>query len=164
MSFRHRAAKSATTCLLIADRALARFLVGTWPELDDCEEVDALVHPISRLREHDTVSDGPGRFRTPAGHPTAAEATTDFQTRTTTEFARELCARLERGRTNAEFGRWIVVAPPKLLGELRRVLPPPLARLMEVEIEKELAHLELRDVLPHVREAIAGARAAATKE
>lgn len=158
MSFRHTPPKLAQTFVVVADRAQARLFTGTWPDLEDCREVDGMVHPESRLRMHDTVSDRPGRFRTPAGQRTAADPNTDFQHRTTSEFARRIIARLEQGRTNEEFGRWILVAPPVLLGELRREAPPPLAKLLAAEIEKELVHLKPHEILPHVREAIANNR------
>lgn len=140
MSFRHTPAASAETLVLVADRAQARFFAAEWPRLDPFQEVETLIHPAGRMREHDTVSDGPGRFRTPGGSPTAAEATTDFRHISAAEFARLLIDRVEGARNRNEFGRWLLVAPALLLGEIRKAMPEPLARLLACELEQELVY------------------------
>ncbi|MCH7686550.1 MAG: host attachment protein, partial [Planctomycetes bacterium] len=52
--------------VLVADRACARIFS---PDLHSNEllEIEDFVHPESRLRRQDTVTDGPGRFEETAG-------------------------------------------------------------------------------------------------
>lgn len=151
MSFRHEARRPDNLLVAVADRGQARLFSAPWPELEPFDEIDGMVHPESRLREHDTVSDKPGRFRTPAGQHASTDNVTDFRHRTAGDFARHLAVRLENGRLNQEFGRLVLVAPPLFLGELRQTLPTELFRLTVAEIGKDLVHEPPGEILSHVR-------------
>lgn len=155
MSFRHEARRSEQTLIVVADRGQARFFAGLWPDLDPWEEQVAFVNPESHVRMHETVTDAPGRFRTPTGQTAATDPKTDFRHQTTASFARRLIERLEEGRNQNQFGRLVVVAPALLLGELRRETPAPLARLVTSEIERDLVRLSSREIRERVQEALA---------
>lgn len=157
MSFRHPAQLAEPTLIVVADRGAARLFSAPWPQLEPCVELEGFVHPESRLREHDTVSDRPGRFRTPTGHIAATDVGVDFQHRTAERFAHELLERLESGRKQQEFGRLVLVAPAKFLGELRRELPRDLERMVVAELNRDLVRSQLSEIMEHVRSAIAEA-------
>lgn len=161
MSFRHEARRPDQTLILVADRGQARFFAGPWPHLQPWEEQEAFVNPESHVRMHDTVSDSPGRFRTPTGQTAAMDPKTDFRHQTATSFARRLIERLEEGRNQNQFGRLVVVAPPLFLGELRREATAPLARLVACELERDLVRLPSKEIMERVQEALAESKSAA---
>jgi protein required for attachment to host cells len=154
MSFRHAARRFDTTLIVVADRGQARLFTAPWPELEPADEVDGMIHPESRLRELDTVSDKPGRFRTPAGQHASTDNVTDFRHRTAERFAKKIITRLESGREHLEFSRLVLVAPALFLGELRRESPAELAKLTAAEIDKDLVQASQREIMEHVRAAL----------
>ncbi|MCA9053223.1 MAG: host attachment protein [Planctomycetaceae bacterium] len=153
MSFRHEPRRPDSTLLVVADRGQARLFSAPWPELEPLTELSGMVHPEGRLREHDTVSDRAGRFRTPSGQRTGAEQATDFRHQTAQEFAREVCERLEAARLQNEFGRLVLVAPALFLGELRQQRSPELKKLTVAEVNLDLVHASVETIGSRVVEA-----------
>ena len=54
-------------------------------------------------------------------------------------FAAQLVERLERGRLDRAFQRFVLIAPPKLLGKLRSALPESLRALLAATLPGYLA-------------------------
>ncbi len=108
------------TWVVAADASRARVFVAE-KRTGPLVEMQDLVHPESRLKEQELVSDSPGRGRMPRGgrgHSMGHEH--DAVENEVDRFAREIAAVLARGRESKQFRRLHVLAGPRLLGLLRR--------------------------------------------
>jgi protein required for attachment to host cells len=65
-------------------------------------------------------------------------------------FARHLCDKLEKARAENRFGKLVLVAEPRLLGELRGALDKPTAALVSATLDKDLAGVDNRDIPKHL--------------
>lgn len=111
-------------------------------------ETDSWVHPESRLRDQDLVSDGPGqdRDRGSLGRHGFNEHNSahDHQIEA---FAREVASRLTRAANDNAFGRLVLCAPPRFLGLLRDQLPDMVKQRIRHEVPKDLTGVRnLRDL------------------
>lgn len=64
--------------------------------------------------------------------------------------AKEIVHRLESGRNRQAFDELVLVAPPQLLGDLRKCLSEPLKKLVVAEIDKDLTHLPIPEIDSHL--------------
>ncbi|MCA9048166.1 MAG: host attachment protein [Planctomycetaceae bacterium] len=141
MTHRHKASKHPTTWILVADRSRARILATEKSDGSDIREVECLVNPEGALRQSDVETDGPGYFRGGGGSLSAGEPHTDYQHKTAEPFAGQIAEALEHGRNTNQFGHLIVTASPMFLGILRQKLPASLAKLVELEIDKDYTQM-----------------------
>lgn len=145
-------------CVIAADAARARFLRLTTRETPDgrrapvLEEVEDLVNPEARLRASEVLSESrPGSRRAGPEGPAHAvddrrDANADEQDR---RFAEAIAAAGEAFTRRVAPRLVVVVAPPELLGHLRRYtdrlggevveVPEDLTRLSPVELHDHLA-------------------------
>lgn len=113
----------------------------------DLKELEALVHPESRLREHDLVSDKPGRGYESFGMERhAIEPKTSAKRQEFIDFAKHLTRHLESARKKGEFECLFVAATPVFLGVLRQALDKNTAQLIEREIDKDIIHLTPEEI------------------
>jgi protein required for attachment to host cells len=70
------------------------------------------------------------------------------------EFADRMADALSRAARRHAFDNLVLVAPPKTLGELRRRLTPAARRTVSAEIAKDLTHVGLHELPPHLAGAI----------
>ena len=136
--------------VLVADRACARIFS---PDLHSSEllEIEDFVHPESRLRRQDTITDGPGRFEEIAGGRHSGEPETDFKHETAEKFAHQIVVHLEKGLQEKRFDKLAIVAPPLFLGVLRKKLPSTVSKTVAVELDKDFTHFspeQIKDRLP----------------
>lgn len=137
--------------IVVASESVSRIFETTSPS-GEIEEKVAAIHPASRLKEKDLVSDAPGRsydrfgagrHRTdPAGSQHAHEEE---------RFATEIASQLKDGVLRGEVGTLILVAPPAFLGALRGKLDAATLQHVTLELGKDLVHLEaaaIRSRLP----------------
>jgi protein required for attachment to host cells len=106
----------------------------------------------ARTRSAALASDRPGRaFRAAGGHRRSAMAwPSEPQAVEKLRFLRRIAARLSQARRRGEYDRLVVVAPPRALGQLRRLLPAAVRDALLAEVERDLAGLpaaELADRL-----------------
>jgi len=66
-------------------------------------------------------------------------------------FAHLLAHRLERGMADEAFDALALVAPPKLLGELRETLSRGLQKRVSAELHKDYTHLPIQEVAEKLR-------------
>jgi protein required for attachment to host cells len=120
----HREIRTMAIWVLAAAAARARLFEAVTPSAP-LAEVEDLVHPASRLREQELVSDssGLGRHR-PAGGGTGHSVghEHDAPEEEWERFAREVAAALDEACTQHRFERLYVFAAPRFLGLLRRHL------------------------------------------
>jgi protein required for attachment to host cells len=141
------------TWVLVADGGRARVLaargVGQGFEL-----VNERVMPLARTSE--IGSGPPGRsYESASTARHAMEPKVDFHREQKVAFESELAGFLEAERKAGSFQRLVVVAPPTVLGNLRRLLSEPVAKTVVGEIDKDLTKIPLIDLPRHLKDAVA---------
>lgn len=132
--------------IVVADASRAR-LFSREKKFSDLQEVESLVHPESRLRRQDLVSDRPGQVqesRTPGEY--AAEEGTDPKDVEARAFARELADRLHKAHQEGRFKHLVLLADPRFLGELRKHLDGPTAEAVAATAAVNLTREDLEHV------------------
>ena len=137
-------------CVVVADGGKARILLVESRQSPVIEEMD-FVHPESRLREQDLVSDGTGSEsdtggygKHSMGHERAAHQ------KETKKFADELSAEIDRLRQSGDLHRIYLVASPKFLGLLRAAMSKQCSALVADEVSKDLVSHSVEDILSHL--------------
>lgn len=142
--------KATRTWILIADGARARILEGTGkgrefhplPSFDLSNET-----PPSR----ELGSDRPGRVVESHGAARhAVEPRHDLHRSLETLFAHQLADILDRRLSDGSFDRLVVVAPPAMLGDLRKSLSGPLREKVVAEIAKDLTKVPNHEIMRHL--------------
>ena len=138
--------------IVVADSARARILSAANPS-SALTPVAQLVSPAARLHDGDLTSDKAGRALDGDGkgrHATSSAKTAKEQI--AISFAKEVADQLEKGRTDNQYRRLVMVADPKFLGLLMKSLSDPAAKLVSLKIDKDLSKLseeEIRERLPN---------------
>jgi protein required for attachment to host cells len=140
--------KSVRTLVLVADDAFARLLIH---ESRGGELREIAGTSIEQYAEGAAAfADRQGR----SGFGAKGTAMQTFAPRQTLDdyqranFARHIVETLEEAVHANRPQRLVVVAPPKMLGVLRKDLPEALHRLLSAEIAKDLVKVPVHD-LPH---------------
>jgi protein required for attachment to host cells len=140
-----------TIWIAVANRATARIFAAESP-LGAIDEIETLVHPAGRVPEQSLVTDRPGRTYERAGAGPHSDPDTVQQDHETATFAGEVAAALAKGREADRYGTLIISAPPAFLGELRKHLDARTQSLVTLELDKDLAHLDARELRAHLPE------------
>jgi protein required for attachment to host cells len=140
------------TWILVAHDAGARVFEnrGRGKGLDLVETIE---HPEGRERDRDIVSDRPGRaFRKDSGDPgrAAMSRREGPHDRAVSDFARALADKLQHARTENQYQRLVLVAPPRFLGLLRSSLDGPTAQLLIGSVDKNLASSKEAELIEHL--------------
>lgn len=140
------------TWVVVANSTQARiFKAGTARNL---KEVEALVHPESRLHEGDIIADKAGCSSDGVCDGRSAwEQETSPKRREMINFAKELTHHLEDARNHDEFGKLYIAASPAFLGQIRHEMSGPLTQYLAGEVDKDITHLqpkEIREYFPYV--------------
>ncbi len=115
----------ANAWIVVADSSRARILKSA-PANGQMEVVASLVHPESRLKDTELISDRPGRVHGgPAGPKSGADSGSESaHDREADRFSREVVQELQKGSDRHDFDSLVLVAPPRFLGRLRSHLGP----------------------------------------
>lgn len=136
--------------VIVADASRARIL-STRDTPGQLSELEDLVHPESRLREQDLVTDGSGSGSDSGGHGKHSmgheKAARDREAEL---FAKELCEQLDRLHRREKIHRIYLVAAPAFLGLLRARLSKQCASLVAGEVSKNLVTHSLQDIRAHL--------------
>ncbi len=137
-------------CVVVADSSRARILLadsGHSPLTDDRD----YVHPESRLKEQDLVTDGTGSGFDSGGHGKHSmgheRSAHKEQAKT---FARELCDEIDKLRRNSDLRKIYLVASPKFLGLLRSSMSKQCAELLVGEVNKDLVNHSIEEIRTHL--------------
>jgi len=141
--------KPVRTWVLIADAGRARVLEGRGPGHG--------LKPISNLTfdnprpEHEPGGSDRGRsFESASPTRHAIEPTSDPDRLSMARFAAELVERLEEQRTAKAFDRLVLVAPAKMMGELRQAVGDALGRMVDGEVIADLTRVPDHEVAAHL--------------
>lgn len=134
---------SGSTWVLVADAGRAR-LLETTPGKPGFQTLVEHQHPAGREPAHALERDRAGRLRS-QGDPHqggTAQPHEDAQAVATERFARQVTDELETARRAQRYERLYVVAPPRMLGTLRRFYGAQTQRALREEINRDLSTLD----------------------
>src|SRR3954463_2680275 len=91
-------------------------------------------------------SDKPGRYLGPDGHSRSAMEETDWHRQAEERFAARIADTLYEMEHAHRFQELVMVAPPRMLGELRARLHSEVANTVIAEVPKDLAGLPVPEI------------------
>jgi protein required for attachment to host cells len=141
------------TWILVSDAADAR-IFATFDGGRTIVHIREIEHPRGRLRESDLMADKPGRIhiRAMPQMVTALSAHTAAVETEARAFAHRLAGELHNAHRRGQFDSLLMVAPPHFLGLLRAKLDPILSRAVIGTIDRDLTHLENREMRQHLQQ------------
>jgi protein required for attachment to host cells len=140
------------TWIVSADSSRARIFEVQGKE-HHLHEIADLVNPEGRASGRDLRSDAEGRYFGPGRHAQGHSAGEASAVGHANEiFSREVGQYLDKARTQHQFERLVLVAPPRFLGLLRRALSDEVRNLVVEEMDKNLSWLDTRDIERHLKQ------------
>ena len=136
--------------IVVANGSVARIFAANSSHTPT--EMEALVHPETRLHGRDLVSGKPGRAFDSFGgarHSLASELTP--QKNEAHHFADTVAKHLDAARDKMEFTKLYFVISPAFLGLLRNALSTPTREMVALEVDKDATSKsaeEIRVYLP----------------
>ena len=137
------------TWVIVANSSMARiFKVEKNTTL---VEMDALVHPESRLHTQELVDGRPGRTYDSGGNarhsidPPFSHHQLEFAV-----FAQQLGHHLEAARESGKYDRLFIAASPIFLGLLRQAMSNPTLQLIAGEVGKDMTHMKPDEIVQHL--------------
>ena len=144
-----------TTWVLVANHGNAH-LFETEGAGKGLRYVQNIPHPAGRLKNQDINADKPGRsqdsMKTGGRHAMGKEYSPKEQE--ALRYAKHLAEILDAGRTSHRYAQVVLVAEPRLLGELRSALDPHTAALVSASHSKDLANLAEHDMATHLEKLV----------
>jgi protein required for attachment to host cells len=108
--------------------------------------VEVFSHPESRVRASELVSDHSGQSSSQGDsvhHNALAPASSPKEVEKG-HFVHTLATMLDQALRSRRFHRWVLVAPPHLVGMLRKELTPELEKHLMATVDKDLTHVDAR--------------------
>lgn len=139
-----------TTWILVAHRGGARLFENPGPG-QGLQLIEDIPHPEGRLKSGEINADKPGRaFDSFGGGRHSMSQEHEAADQVSLMFAKHLCDKLEKARAENRFGKLVLVAAPRLLGELRAALDKHTAALVSATLDKDLVGVDNRDIPKHL--------------
>lgn len=142
------------TWILVAHRGGARLFENRGPG-KGLELLQTLDHPAGKLKNKDIDTDQPGRGNDrygPGRHAYTSEHAPT--THVAEQFAKQLSTLLDDGRSAHRYGRLVLVAEPRFLGNLRAALNAQTAALVTATVDKDLGGTEARELPRHLNSVV----------
>ena len=139
------------TWVVVADNSRARIFTVETPS-SPLIEIDSIVHPEARMHDRDITSDLPGRGAGSGGSRHSYETETDAKEYENMGFARRIALFLDDSRKGDRCKNLVIVAAPGLLGNLRGELNDQTRKMVTLELDKNLSHLNPNDIRKHMPE------------
>jgi protein required for attachment to host cells len=131
--------------VLVADGEKALFLRNEGDDLYPHLEVIRELHEANPPT-HDQGTDRPGRFHAPEGSHRSAVQETDWHRIEKERFAKEISERLYKLAHRGRFKKLVLVAPPLVLGEMRKELHKEVASKVSAEVAKTLTNMPVDEM------------------
>lgn len=132
-----------TTWVLVANHSNAHLFETEGPG-KGLKYLRNIPHPEGRLKSGDINADKPGRsldsMKTGGRHAMGKEH--DPKDQGALRYAKQLAQVMSEGRTHNHYAQAVLVAEPRLLGQLRAALDPHTAALVTASYDKDLAGLD----------------------
>ncbi|MBS3805645.1 MAG: host attachment protein [Oleiphilaceae bacterium] len=140
--------------ILVADASIAKLFRVDSPT-GELIEIRTEENKEARLPGRKLTRDKPGEQTSHARDSRSqVDSAAEPKQNETHRFAQSIVEKLEEARTAGEIDKLYVIAPPGFLGELRQKMKPPLKSLLVEEINKDLTHLNARDLRKQLPERI----------
>ena len=128
---------AGATWVLVADNRRAEIYLRERRH-SSLDSVETLTNPKARAKEHELNTDGPGRAFDSGGQGRHAMGPDHAaKDRIREAFARRIAEALTAGRQAGSFKHLVLIAEPKMLGEIRTHLDDTTAACLELEIAKD---------------------------
>jgi protein required for attachment to host cells len=132
----------ATTWIVAADASRARILQVAGRQR--LSEIETLLNPEGRLSDRELTTDANPRLHGPGGQsareePSAVEHAVEM-------FSKRIGDYLEKARTDHRYDQLVLVAPPKILGKVRKELGKEVEKLVADELPKDLSWFNAREI------------------
>lgn len=141
--------KTAKVWYVIADGGRARFVERD--EKGAFRTLSSFVSTELHDRSGDLGRDRPSRVResaSPSRH--AIEPKHDLHTAAKEDFVRQVVAELEGAHGEGSFDELVLVAPARVLAQLKEELSKPLAKLLRDDVQKDLTKIPDHDLSDHL--------------
>ena len=141
-------ARQPMTWIVVADGARARVFRHAAGRL---AAVPGLAVAARAAPNRELVTDRPGRvYSGMRGVPSAVEDGAGAHREEKRRFIVRLAASLAEADEKGRFAQLVLMAPPRVLGDLRRAMPATLRLRVGAEVRKDLTHAAPADILAHV--------------
>lgn len=145
--------KPTVTWIVVADGARARIFVNRGPGKG--LELSGRELTAEHQRTSDIVRDRLPRTHESVGHARhAIEPRVDPHQEAKREFTEHLAQQLDQSAAERAFDRFVIVAPPKMLGDFRKAMSNRLQPLLHSEVAKDLTKASAKEVADHLAETI----------
>lgn len=114
------------------------------PDLLDLRVLQSEVEEIPATR--DLGSDAPGRLFSSRGGVRSAIEATDWHEIEKENFARQIAHRINSAAESGEMKEIVVIAPPRVLGEIRKELSAKAHGKVKGELDRDLTHHPLPEI------------------
>lgn len=143
--------KAKRTLVLVADGGRARIFenLGPGKGLHQVENID---ETSELAANRNLLDDRPGRSYESQGAMRHAHEQTDRHQELEHRFIEGLLERLDGLRAEDKFDRLIVVAPPKVLGDIRKIIPKELSKIVSAELARDLTRTPTDEIVEHLAE------------
>ena len=138
------------TWVVVADSARGR--IFEWKSLQSgLTEVADLTNSQARLPEQALTSDRPGMAFGSTGHSRRRMQSTKSEVANTVgAFARDLAGELKRGLEQRSYERFVLIAPPAFLGELRAQLSNSVSKRLVESVSRNLTKRDAATIEQHL--------------
>ena len=131
--------------VLVGDGRRALFLENHGdPDLLDLRVIEARVEDNPATRDQGT--DAPGRAFASRGGPRSSLETTDWHELEKEHFADRIAETINKAAESGEMKEVVLIAPPRVLGELRKHLSVKAQAKVKVEIDKDLTRHPISEI------------------
>jgi len=131
--------------VLVGDGRRALFLTNHGdPDLLDLRVLEAVIEEIPAAR--DLGTDAPGRLFGSGGGPRSAVEPTDWHELEKEHFARQIAQRINSAAESGEMKEIVIIAPPRVLGEIRKELSVKAQSKVKGELDRDLTHHPLPEI------------------
>ena len=139
-----------STWIIVADSSRAR-IFSMADVRSPLSEITDMLHPASRVREHNIGSDRQGRtFDSKGSGRHAKEGDVSIKKQEAINFSKEIAAYLDIERNKNRFEKLVLIAPPEFLGLLRKELSNSTKQRISREIGKDLTQRDAE----HIRQEV----------
>ena len=116
--------------------------------------VETFSHPASRSKTSELVSDRLGQRSSEgrSAHRNALAPASSPKEVDNTHFAHLLAASLDDVRRSKGLRRWVLVAPPHVMGMVKKELTPELEKVLMATFDEDLAHLDQQELAKRLRD------------
>jgi protein required for attachment to host cells len=132
-----------TVWVVAADASRARVL--QLASHNKLAEVASLDNPAGRMQDRELTTDAQPRFRGSAG-PASDRQETSAVEHATERFVKAIGEYLEKARTDHRYDELVVIAPPQILGALRKEYGKEVGKLVKDELPKDLSMLSRHEL------------------